>query len=220
MPLPLDYVKYYDLERYLFEDVHEHFQNDHFIGAFDFFSIVVWKANRAKSWIAQRLRKHASSDARNDIDAIVRRLTASLYDEKDTHGRLQLLLNTWGFRLPTASAILTVLWPEEFTVYDVRVCDELKRHYGDQLRSFHDLADLPNFDDIWQGYCEYRKAVDGAAPNGLSLRDKDRYLWARSAARQLEENITTGLVPTRRKKPVRPTADNPNAPRAAADLGR
>jgi len=44
-----DYLEYYDLERYLFENVHQRFHLEHSLGAFDFFSIVIWKANRAKS---------------------------------------------------------------------------------------------------------------------------------------------------------------------------
>ncbi len=51
----MDYLKYYDLERYLFEDVSKRFRKQGSMSAFDFFSIVVWKANRAKSQIARKL---------------------------------------------------------------------------------------------------------------------------------------------------------------------
>jgi len=51
----VDGLRYYDLEAYLFEDVHKRFKTEGSIGAFDFFSIVIWKANRAKSRIAKRL---------------------------------------------------------------------------------------------------------------------------------------------------------------------
>ena len=51
----MDYVRYYDLESYLFEDVRQQFQSEGSLSAFDFFSIVIWKANRAKSKIAKRL---------------------------------------------------------------------------------------------------------------------------------------------------------------------
>ena len=34
-------------------------------------------------------------------------------------------MTKWAFRLPTASAILTVLYPDVFTVYDRRVCKVL-----------------------------------------------------------------------------------------------
>ena len=43
-----DYLKYYNLERYLFEEVTKKFKEEGQLGAFDFFCIVMWKANRAK----------------------------------------------------------------------------------------------------------------------------------------------------------------------------
>ena len=57
-----DFLRYYDLETYLWEDVHRRFHTDGGIGAFDFFSIVVWKSNRAKSKIAARLLEHGHPD--------------------------------------------------------------------------------------------------------------------------------------------------------------
>ena len=186
---PLDYVKYYDIERYLFDDVHEHFHNDCWIGAFDFFSIVIWKANRAKSKIAERLGKQERSG--EGLEEVVRRLTALLHDAKDARDRLRLLLDEpWGLRLPIASAILTVLWPDEFTVYDVRVCDELQAH---QLGDFHKVGEWSDFDRVWLEYGKYVEAVRHAAPSGLSLRQKDRYLWAHSTAEQLRKDIATSF---------------------------
>jgi hypothetical protein len=189
MPRELDYARYYDIERYLFEDVHSRFHEDHFIDAFDFFSIVVWKANRAKSKIAKRLRDHASPEEGPDLDKIVRRLTASLYAESDARERLCVLLNEemWGFRLPMASAILTVLWPDEFTVYDFRVCEQLALDYN---------PDGARFGDIWQRYCTYRDAVIRSAVAGASLRERDRWFWGRSAAEQLRADIARGFSKT------------------------
>lgn len=55
----MNYCRYYDLETFLFEDVTKRFDDDGSIGAFDLFSIVIWKANRAKSKTAKRLRNLA-----------------------------------------------------------------------------------------------------------------------------------------------------------------
>ena len=38
-------------------------------------------------------------------------------------------MRDWKLRLPTASAVLTVLYPEDFTVYDQRVCKMLDMQY-------------------------------------------------------------------------------------------
>lgn len=176
----MDYLKYYYLEQYVFEDVHRRFHAEQSLGTFDFFSIVTWKANRAKSKIARKLLEKGAP-ARGDLETVVRRLTAALFQAQDHRERLRLLLQDWAFRLPMASAILTVFWPDDFTIYDTRVCDELGKYQG--------LADWTDFERVWQGYREYQSEVSSAGSNDLPLRDKDRYLWGRSTAQQLERDI-------------------------------
>ena len=180
-------VEYYHLEHYLFDVVHRRFHVEHSIGAFDFFSIIIWKANRAKSKVAKKVLARKAGGEK-DLEAIVRRLTSCLYQASGGRERLRLLIEDWRFPLPTASAVLTVFWPKEFTVYDVRVCGQLGDH--------HRLAHWTNFERLWHGYGQYMKAVNGAIEAPLSLRDKDRCLWARSAAKQLENDIKSGFVKT------------------------
>ena len=94
---------------------------------------------------------------------------------------LSVLIEGWGFRLPMASAILTVIYPEDFTVYDVRVCDVL----GD----YKDVQYKTNFDILWERYSAYILRVKNAVPEYPRLRDKDRYLWGKSFALQLKTDI-------------------------------
>jgi hypothetical protein len=114
----LDYRRYYDLEKYLFEEVHDRFHADGTISAFDFFSIVVWKANRAKSKIARIVLNKAEAA---DLDVAVGEISKALHCAESPKERLRILIEEWAFLLPMATAILTVLWPDEFTVFDVRV---------------------------------------------------------------------------------------------------
>jgi hypothetical protein len=79
------------------------------------------------------------------------------------------------------SATLTVLYPHEFTVYDIRVCDVL----GD----FHDAQYKTKFGPLWERYAAFILAVRNALPAESLLRDKDRFLWGRSFASQLNEDI-------------------------------
>lgn len=176
----VDGLRYYHLETYLFEDVRSRFQADGSLSAFDFFSIVIWKANRAKTRVARRLLAKAPERASN-LDTIVRHLTKSLFDAGTHRERLRILLEDWGFRLPMATAVLTVLWPNFFSVYDVRACKQLGKHY--------ESGGWTGFDRIWSCYAQFREAVLAAGPDGASLRDKDRFLWGTSSAQQLERDI-------------------------------
>jgi hypothetical protein len=66
------------------------------------------------------------------------------------------------FRLPTASAILAVLYPEKFTVHNTRVCKV--------LGGFHQLADMKWSAEMWGRYQQFIAAARAAGPAGLSLR--------------------------------------------------
>ena len=175
-----DYLKYFDRETYLFKDVHDRFHHDHSLGAFDFFSIIIWKANRAKSRMADKLltEKRAS---KCDLNARCRVLTRSLYAAPYHKERLRILIKDWSFRLPMASAILAVCYPEDFALYDYRV--------RDQINGFPKLNSDGNFEDLWEGYQKYIANVCKLAPQQKSLRDKDRYLYGKSNAVQLRKDI-------------------------------
>lgn len=176
---------YYYLENYLEMIVRpRYFEMHGAISAFDFFCIVIWKANRAKSRIAKRLL--TANGGYGDLDTAVRDLMMDVYSGADGKARLAILVEKWKFRLPMASAVLAVLYPEEFSVYDVRVCEVLDRRFGS-------LADRQTFESLWAGYSEYLSAVRSAAPDWTALRDKDRSLWGRSFKEQLERDVKTGF---------------------------
>jgi len=181
-----DYAKYYDMENYLFGEVSPRYGSRETLSTFDFFCIVIWKANRSKSKVASRLlgKKH------RDLDAAVRALVQDIAKAPDPKARLEALIDKWRFRLPMASAILTVLYPNEFTVYDVRVCNTL----GD----FEDAQHKTNFQTLWQRYVQYTETVKNAVPGKQSLREKDRYLWGKSFATQLKNDIAESFRTTRR----------------------
>jgi hypothetical protein len=176
LPDEEDYRRFYHLESYLFRTVHDRFAKEKSLSAFDFFCIVIWKANRAKSKVARRMLRNGEN-----LEQVVRLLTRSIAEQDSDKERLRYLMSPkWGFRLPMATAILTVLYPDRFTVYDVRVCDALGK--------FHNLS-YTTGDRLWERYEQFRQAVIDSTPPELSLRDKDRQLWGRSFAKQLERDI-------------------------------
>lgn len=190
-----DYRQFYDLESYLFEVVRPRFHDQGYLSAFDFFCIVVWKANRAKAKVARRLLERDDAPA-GGLESAVRRLTEGLAREPSPRETLRYLLQGWGFLLPLASAILTVLYPEEFTVYDSRVCD--------CLGAFRNLAHRSWSESLWSDYQQFKRCVMEATPQGLSLRDRDRYLWGKSFHKQLAEDVARGFGLQCARQGVRP----------------
>ncbi len=178
----MDYLKLYDLEGYLFDDVRTSFEQNGKLSAFDFFCIIIWKANRAKSKVALKLVAHGGN-ATNDLNTLVDSLTSAIAKATDDKTRMRILIEDWAFRLPMASAVLTVLYPDSFMVYDVRVCNELQNH--------HNVQNKTRFDDLWDGYQKYIADVKKQEPMVAALRDKDRRLWAKSFEKQLNEDIST-----------------------------
>ena len=177
----VDYEKFYDLESYLFTEVSTTFHRQGWVSTLYFFCIIIWKANRAKSKIAKRLKAQCD----DDLDLAVYRLTSELFEASTPERKLRVLMGEWGFLLPMASAILTVFYPDDFTIYDTRVCDSL----GD----FHDLYNKTKLSRVWEGYERFVVAVKAASPQHLSLRDKDRYLWGKSFFSQLKDDVYAGF---------------------------
>lgn len=177
----VDYGAYHDLESYVFGIVGPRFRDNGHLSAFDFFCIIIWKANRAKSYHARRLLRKGHKD----LDTAVKALTSGLTNQTSDEMRFRYLFKDWGFGIATASAILAVLYPDDFTIYDYRVCQSLK--------DFDDLAHLISPENAWRRYLEYMRAVKLDTPEEFSLRDKDRYLWGKSFHDQLRRDIRNGF---------------------------
>ena len=175
----------------MFDVVRERFHKDGRLSAFDFFCIVIWKANRAKSKVANRILKHAGG---TNLEQAVEKLTVAIAKQPSAEERLRLLLDSnggWGLRLPMATAILSVLYPEEFTIFDVRVKEQLKSR---------DLANC-RLDQLWPEYQAFKQLVESNTPPSLSLRKKDRYLWGKSFHDQLRQDIKGNFPRSKKSGP-------------------
>jgi hypothetical protein len=172
----VDYVEYTDLEQYLFKTVSRRFKREGELGAFDVLTIVRWKADRVFKRMTARLLKKGH----RNLDSAARALTRQIANGPAPKDRLRVLVVEWGFRLPMASAVLSVCYPKEFTVYDVRVCRMLDGYRG---------LDAVPFERMWEGYQKFMSAVNRTAPPGLSLRDKDRWLWGKSRYEELRSRL-------------------------------
>jgi hypothetical protein len=181
-----------DLEKYLFYQVRNSFQNNGRIDAFDFFCIIIWKANRAKTAIAKKIREKGKLKRGIDnLDILCRSITEEIYKKhNDPEEQLRYLLKEWGFRLPTASSILTVFYPDYFTVYDTRVCGTFPEFRNlDNLSASKIETKIDKYFEFVNRVREYA----GYPRNDMSLRDKDRYLWGKSFHDDLEKDIRDGF---------------------------
>lgn len=161
---PQDYA---NVETNLFPKIRERFVKDGSLSPIDLLAILVWKANRASGMHIERF------GGPENFVALAPELGRKLFKGKDAETRLKVAMtDQWKFRLPTATALLTVLFPLEFTVYDRRVCD--------RLGAFHELAGRRFTNRLYPAYDAYKAAVVAAVPSGLSLREADHYLWGQS----------------------------------------
>ena len=171
-----DLLAYYSPETRLFPALEQSFTETGQFHPEALYLILDWKAPRARTRHLHRLTNIAGT-----FDAAARGIGAGLYTATGPEQRLGLLLTKWGFLLPTASAILVVLYPNTFTMYDIRVCNVL----GD----FSKLGSMKWSTEQWLGYQRYIAAVQAAAPSGLSLRDCDRWLWGQDKRKAMQAEL-------------------------------
>lgn len=161
----VNYLKYYWLEKYLFEDVHKNFNERGYLTPEEFFCIVIWKSNRAKTKIKRKLLKLGN------LNTIIKNITNQIFETSDSQEKLNVLLKKYNFALPMATAILTVLYPKDFTIYDVRVRKQLKTKEIYGIRRY---------------FKEFLPKVKKISVQ-RSLRDKDRELWGKSFYEDLKK---------------------------------
>ena len=167
------WIHIYNLEDYLFDTVTRRFQAEGRLRVHDFFAIIIWKSNRAKTRIKQGLQQ---------IGRTPEQITHEMFLASSHEDRLESLLAVPGIGVPMASAILTVCYPDQFTILDWRAWEQLSAWQVDGLpdRCPADAA----------GYLQYCSTCRQLAHEfGLSLRDLDRALWGSSWEKGLLELV-------------------------------
>lgn len=53
-----------------------------------------------------------------------------------------------------------------------------------KIEQFND-PNITSPDKVWDGYLDFKSCVESNGPHKYSLRDKDRYLWAKLFKEQL-----------------------------------
>lgn len=180
----MHYLKYYWLEKDFFPEIYKFFHDKGYLTPEHFFSIIIWKSTRPRKQIKLGLLADGKS-----LDDAVYNLTKKIYEARSKEERLEILIGDGnkkrrqhGFQLAMASAILTVLYPKDFTVYDFRVRGQLNDPENGN-RIFPDISYRADrvkkyFDNYVQQVLEKGKRI--ANNQNLSMRDCDRLLWAKS----------------------------------------
>ncbi|MDD4804852.1 MAG: hypothetical protein PHN69_06840 [Candidatus Pacebacteria bacterium] len=165
------YKKYYFLEDYLFQEITNNFNKNHYLTDEEFFSIIIWKSNRAKGWIVKGIKKELKEGR------TIKDITEKIYEINDNKNRIIYLDKIYGIGIPIASAILTVCYPNDFTISDYRAQNSVRKigYKGKDITL------------SIRGYFEYLDFCKKLSKeNNLSLRDLDRCLFAKDFKRDLD----------------------------------
>lgn len=166
----MGFKKYYNLEEYIFDEVRQNFFKRGYLTASEFFCIIIWKANRAKTKIKDKLSKLGP------VSRVVKKITEEIFKAENSYSKLNLLFKKWRFGMPMASAILSVLYPDKFTVYDYRVREQLGLKNIYSVKKYFEYF-LPRIQKI-------------AKESKTTLREVDKELWGKSFFQDLEKLIS------------------------------
>ncbi|MBP8113955.1 MAG: hypothetical protein KAY50_01295 [Chitinophagaceae bacterium] len=107
------YIDYYDLEKHLFLNG-KIWARKGWLSKPEFLEICLWKSRRPKKLYEQNSEKK------------IIRITKKSFLEKDEIKKIEFLTELHGVSIPTASAILCIINPEDYPVIDVRCVESLQ----------------------------------------------------------------------------------------------
>lgn len=108
-----EYIELYNEEKVLFGKIGPLVKERGFLEFREFYKICMWKSSRQK-------KKYIENSES------VEKVSRKAFFEKDEIKKIKILCEGLkGVGIPTASAILSVVWPERYAVIDVRCLDML-----------------------------------------------------------------------------------------------
>jgi len=149
------YLSLYSQEDYLFKVIGPRIKERGYVLFDEFYQIGMWKSARQKqNYLTNK--------------NIVEEITKKAFIEKDETKKILKLCYLKGVSIPTASAILTIVFPKKYGIIDVRVI-ELLRNRGEKVNK----TITPN---TWVQYLSIVRS--SAQENGITPRDVDKVLFA------------------------------------------
>lgn len=150
------YIELYDTEKYLFKIIGLDIKKKGFLLFEDFYQICMWKSVRPK-------KRYISN--KEQIKETSRRALS----EKDESKKIKILCELNGVSIPTASAILTIIYPEKYAVIDIRCLEALNNILKIKIKKTVSVG-------IWIKYLEIMRNL--AKENNVTPREVDMALFA------------------------------------------
>lgn len=150
------YIELYDTEKYLFEVISPKVKKNGYLSFNDFYQICMWKSARPK-------KRYLNN--KESVEGITKRALL----ETDEGRKIKILCELDGVGIATASAILTIIYPEKYAVIDVRDLEELNKIIKNKIGKTISI-------NTWINYlAEMRKL---AKENNATPREIDKALFA------------------------------------------
>jgi len=149
------YLDLYNTEDHLFRVMGPRIRRRGFINFDEFYQICMWKSVRQK----QNYLKNKN---------IVKGISKKVFSEKSELLKMNQLLELKGVGIPTASAILTIVFPDKYAVIDIRCIQMLNK-----------LGIKTNKTITINSWLEYLKTIrELAKENNLTPREVDQVLFS------------------------------------------
>jgi thermostable 8-oxoguanine DNA glycosylase len=159
------YIALYDTERYLFDVVGPKTKKRGYLIFDDFYKICMWKSARQK----QRYIKNKQK---------IGKITKKALIKKDEKEKIKILCDGLeGVGIPTASAILTVVFPQKYAIIDVRCLGVLREKFNIKISKYITV-------NSWLKYLSLMREI--SKENNITPRELDMVLFAMH--RELLEN--------------------------------
>ncbi len=148
-------IEEYDVEKIIFTEIGPRARKNQFLNFDDFYKICMWKSRRQKNRYLKNKTK-------------VEEISRKAFLTSDEAERVELLRSLDGVGIPTASAILTIVSPESYSIIDIR-CIETLNHLGYKIKNVMKVNN-------WLKYLEIMRSL--AKENNVTPRDLDKALFA------------------------------------------
>ena len=151
------YIELYDTEKFLFSVVGVLAKKRGFLLFDEFYRICMWKSARQKQRYI--LNKNA-----------VEEITKDAFQENSEEKKMRLLCSLEGVGVPTASALLTVVFPERYAVIDIRCMEMLRsKKFNFKISKYISIK-------TWLDYLRIMRSI--AEENNVTPREADMALFA------------------------------------------